>query len=121
MTKDAYFFDTYAIIEIINGSPPYKPYANFGIIISKLNLFELYYTLRKMYNKEISLNYLHQYKQFIVEFDEQDIEAASELKLKNKRLSMADCIGYIVALRNNVKFLTGDKEFENMPNVEFAR
>ena len=40
---------------------------------------------------------------------------------KKKDLSYTDCIGYIYAKRNNLKFLTGDKEFENMDNVEFVK
>ena len=40
---------------------------------------------------------------------------------KKKDLSYTDCIGYIYAARNNMKFLTGDKEFEGMKNVEFVK
>ena len=41
--------------------------------------------------------------------------------LKKRRLSYADCIGYIYAKRHGMKFLTGDKEFENLPGVEFVK
>ena len=34
---------------------------------------------------------------------------------------MTDCIGYIMAKKLNIKFLTGDKEFENFLNVEFVK
>lgn len=46
---------------------------------------------------------------------------AMKLKLKNKNLSYTDCIGYIFAIKNNLKFLTGDKKFNDMPNVEFVQ
>ena len=44
-------------------------------------------------------------------------------KIKNikRSLSYADCIGYIIALRYGIKFLTGDKEFETLENVEFVK
>ncbi len=34
---------------------------------------------------------------------------------------MTDCIGYIFAKQLGIKFLTGDKEFENLDNVEFVK
>ena len=34
---------------------------------------------------------------------------------------MVDCIGYMTAKRLGVKFLTGDREFEGMDNVEFVK
>ena len=34
---------------------------------------------------------------------------------------MTDCIGYILAKNIGIKFLTGDKEFENLDNVEFVK
>ena len=36
-------------------------------------------------------------------------------------LSYADCIGYITAQIHNMKFLTGDKHFKGMKDVEFVR
>jgi predicted nucleic acid-binding protein len=43
------------------------------------------------------------------------------LKEKAKRLSYVDAIGYQLALEKNAKFLTGDKEFKGMKNVEFVK
>jgi len=40
---------------------------------------------------------------------------------KKKNLSFFDCAGYIFARENNYKFVTGDKEFENLPNVEYIK
>ncbi len=119
--KENYFFDTYAILEIINGSKNYDPYMACGVILTRLNLFELYYTILRMYGQQKAFYYLGQYKQFAVDFIEIDIEMAARLKMKNRSLSMTDCIGYIVALRKCLKFLTGDKEFQGMSNVEFVK
>ena len=46
-----------------------------------------------------------------------------KFRLKNKKmdLSYADCIGYIYACENNLKFLTGDEKFKDMDNVEFVK
>ena len=46
-----------------------------------------------------------------------------KLRLKHKKrdLSMTDCIGYAIAKRLGIKFLTGDKEFKDFENVEFIK
>jgi len=119
--RESYFFDTYALVQILSGSKNYIPYTNAGVIITKLNLFELFYVLLRLYGKQLAVHYLNQYKQFVIDFDGHDIEVAAELKSKNKKLSMSDCIGYVIALKNNIKLLTGDKAFEDMPNVEFVK
>jgi len=34
---------------------------------------------------------------------------------------MTDCIGYVIAERNKMRFLTGDEKFKNKKNVEFVK
>jgi len=34
---------------------------------------------------------------------------------------MTDSIGYILSIKIGVKFLTGDKEFEDLEKVEFVK
>ncbi len=66
---------------------------------------------------------LQRFKKFVVDFDDTDIKFAANFRFDNKKsnLSMADCIGYVVAKRLHVKFLTGDKQFEHFENVEFVK
>lgn len=47
---------------------------------------------------------------------------ASKFRFENikKGLSFIDCFGYVLALNNHMKFLTGYKEFEGVENVEFV-
>ena len=40
---------------------------------------------------------------------------------KRKRLSYADCVGYVYAMRHGMMFLTGDKEFAAFDHVEFVK
>jgi hypothetical protein len=93
------------------------------IILTKLNLFEIFYNILKEYGQEKATIYLNKYWDFSVDFDKDIIEAAASFRFlnKNKRLSMADSIGYVIAMKYGIKFLTGDKEFENIPNVEFIK
>jgi len=121
MTK--YYLDTYAIIEIIKGKESYKKFSNLQLYTSVFNLYELYYSLLRDYNEEIAKKYFLQFKNNVVLIRDEHIFAASSFKLKYLRrsLSYADCLGYIIALKNDMKFLTGDKEFENLENVEFVK
>ena len=124
MADRKYFFDTYALYEFVNGNASYKKYfQEYEITTIRLNLIELFYILLKNFNIETARRYYNYFKPFIVDFSDDVLENAMllKLKLKTRDISSVDCIGYAYALSNNLKFLTGDKEFKNMPNVEFIK
>ena len=50
-----YFFDTYAFIEVFQGSKAYRNYKKSRAITNILNLYELYYNLRKDFSVEVIL------------------------------------------------------------------
>ena len=58
-----------------------------------------------------------------MEIDDETLKEAMKFRkeLKKRDVSYTDSIGYIYAKRHNMKFLTGDKEFENLENVEFVK
>jgi len=58
-----------------------------------------------------------------VEIDEEIILAATKFRkhYHQRNLSYADCIGYVYAVRNNLKFLTGDEQFKDLLGVEFVK
>lgn len=121
--SDAFFFDSYAIFEIMKGNLRYEKYTKSRIILTKLNLFEIFYNILKEYGEEKANFYLNKYWEFAIDYDKDVLEAAAKLRLKykDKKISMTDCIGYMIAKKYGIKFLTGDKEFENLPNVEFMK
>lgn len=123
MIERAYFFDTYAFIEIYNKNPGYFKYANCCPILTKLNLYEVYYTLLRLGNKEVANSFLREFYDLAIDYDKSIIARAAEFKiyLKKRNISMVDSIGYFVALEKGIKFLTGDKQFEGMYNVEFVK
>ena len=118
-----YFFDTYALIEIIKGNINYRKYLDSEIFTSIFNLYELYFIILKEFNEQTAKKFFYEFKDKVLEINEEHIFDASEIKLKNikKRLSYADCLGYALSLNCGMKFLTGDKEFENFNNVEFVK
>ncbi len=119
-----FFFDTYAFYEIIQGNENYKPYEKeVSIITTKLNLMELHYGLLSLYGKEEADKYFDNFSQFCVEITDDIIKESNEFRNNNKKKKMSyiDCLGYICARRHGVLFLTGDKEFHDLDNVEFVK
>jgi len=122
-SKLEYFFDTYAIIEILGQNPSYEKYKEEIATISIFNLAEIYRSaLGNFDDKELDEIY-NKYKKAVVDIDDETIKEAMKFKVKNKgkRLSYADCIGYIYSKRNKMKFLTGDREFKDLEGVEFVK
>jgi predicted nucleic acid-binding protein len=120
--NEQFVYDTYALIEILKENPSYLPYTEFKPIINEFIFAEFCYNLFKdnIENPEI---YIEEVKSSVLHTDLKWIEEAMKfrLKWKKRKVSMADCIGYIVAEKLGIKFLTGDKEFYGMENVEFVR
>ncbi|MBS3052997.1 MAG: PIN domain-containing protein [Candidatus Aenigmarchaeota archaeon] len=122
MTDNAYFFDTYALIEIFKGNVNYEEYSKSDIATSYFNLLELYYNLIKTYDKKIAMKFIETLKDFCVPINIDMIFDASTFKLNYpKKFSYADSIGYIIAKRLGLKFLTGDMQFKELDNVEFVK
>ncbi|MBU3906767.1 MAG: PIN domain-containing protein [Nanoarchaeota archaeon] len=118
-----YFFDTYAIIELIKGNPKYEFVKDFTIITGVMNLAEVYYALLLENKKE-------KVDSFITNLNLQLLNILSDTAIKGAlfryqhkkaNFSYIDSVGYILALDNNFIFLTGDKEFEDLENVEFVK
>ncbi len=122
----SYFYDTYALIEYIDENPKYRKFfqENKGIT-TRLNLMELYYAMLKDIGKEKAEIAFDSLSPIAVEIKDESIKEAMKLRLefKNKKLNISyvDAIGYQLSLENNIKFLTGDKEFKKIKNVEFVK
>ena len=118
-----YFWDTYAIAELIHGNPNYAKYISEPVTITVFNLVEIYWIAINEYDEKKADIIYEKYCQCVVEFSDEILKKAVKFRKENKKkdLSYADCIGYIYALEKNMRFLTGDKEFEGMKNVEFVK
>jgi len=64
------------------------------------------------------------FAKYVTNFGIADIEGAMKLRLKLKKkghdISYADAMGYYLAQKSNIKFLTGDKWFKGLEGVEFV-
>ena len=118
-----YFFDSYAVVELIKGNPNYARYTQEVVVLTLFNLAEIYWSaLNDLGDKEADELYEH-YRQSVVDVDDDVLKGAIRFRKQHKKkdLSYTDCIGYIYSVRHGLVFLTGDKEFEKMENVGFVK
>src|SRR3989344_4725923 len=101
----------------------YLPYSNSRIVITSFILAELCYLSIMLYGNKKAYEYVDKYSGFVKGINKEIIKDAMNFRYTNikKKMSIADCIGYILAKKLSIKFLTGDKEFKNLPNVEFVK
>lgn len=118
-----FFFDSYAIVEIVAGNQSYSKFINEPVTITIFNLAEIYWSAILNLEEKKAEEIYETYSACIKTISDEVLKEAIKFrkKHKNKDLSYTDCIGYIYALKNNMKFLTGDREFEAMENVEFIK
>lgn len=116
------FFDIYELIEIAKGYENYREYLESAEVITRrLNLIELYYAILRDFNATRAREHYSFYKTFTIDIPDDTIFEAMEFRRGHSDLSYVDCIGYKIAEKEGVKFLTGDKDFQDLKNVEFVR
>lgn len=119
------FLDTYAIIEIAIDNPKYRKYAlePINALTTILNIIEVHFYYLKNHGQDEADTIYNIIKPMVIPIDDSIIKEANRFKLSHlkKRLSFADCIGYITARKYKAKFLTGDYMFKDLEGVEFIR
>jgi len=119
-----YFLDTYAIIEFLNGNKKFEKYIDLEKnLTSTLNMIELYYYLLSRHNEQIADDVTLPFSSISATPKLLTIKYAMKFRLEHRKMSLsyADCIGYALAKEHGLKFLTGDKQFKGLPNVEYVR
>jgi len=124
---DKFFADTYALIEILRGSRSYQQYATCELVTAEFNLLELAYAMLRDFGEEeveAVLGRIRDNIEVVKVTDREFIEASKfrvQVKRREKKLSLIDCLGYVTAKKLGIKFLTGDREFEDLDNVEYVK
>ncbi|MEK6850825.1 MAG: PIN domain-containing protein [Nanoarchaeota archaeon] len=118
-----YFFDTYAIIEIIKNNQNYEKFKESAIKTCALNIAELHFFLIEFAGEEEADKLVKELNISLLEQTKENAIEASKFRYKNKKLKMsyADCLGYITAKSNDLIFVTGDDAFKNLESVEFIK
>jgi predicted nucleic acid-binding protein len=121
------FADTYALIELLKGNPNYENYSQADLIATEFNILELTYALFRDFGRDEAAKVvkLIRDKIEILPTEDSDYLDASEFRKSNnktgKKLSLIDALGYSCSKKLGIKFLTGDREFIEMENVEYIK
>lgn len=120
-----YFYDSYAVLAYLSDNPKYRAYfeENDGFL-TKLNLMEIFYRTLEVHGAQAASHVVKTFAKYVLDFGVDDIQEAMKLRLKLKQqsrdISYADALGYYLAKKYAIKFLTGDKWFKELDNVEFV-
>ena len=127
-----YYYDSYAIIEFLDKNHKYRQFfTEHSGILTMLNLMEVSYSLQKHFGFKSTVEHLEPFLPYVITFDLSDIDAAMKLRLalekknskNNKKLNISyvDALGYHLARKHRVVFLTGDMHFKDLDNVAFVK
>ncbi len=122
----SFFADSYALIEMLKGNKNYQSFQSEQLITTEFNICEVGFAVCREYPANATRVLKTVRKMVIIrETRDEDYCAGAatrkEASGQGKKLSTIDCVGYSVANRLNMPFLTGDREFADMDNVQFVR
>ncbi len=125
--NNLYCLDTYALIEISYGNEKFSKYIKEGFVISDWTLGEFFYVWMQKYSEEEADILIKQIESCSVSVSKEIIIKAMKFRYHHKKInktsniSFFDAVGYIFSKENNCLFVTGDKEFENLDDVEYVK
>lgn len=113
--------DTYVLCEILQGNEKYFSYIEEEFVLADVTLAEFYWVILKEFNEQTANYWFSRLRLYSVPCS---VEVMSKgmlyRKRMNRNLSFFDVVGYTYAQENGILFVTGDKEFKNLPGVEFV-
>ncbi len=115
--------DTYALVEISKGNHKFAEYLNSNFIITDLTLAEFYSVILREEGEKTADYWFRKLERCSLFVSKEILIEAIKFRHEHKKtgISFFDAVGYIFALKNGYYFVTGDKEFEKLPNVEFKK
>lgn len=115
--------DTYVLIEIYLGNEKFLSYLNTDFVITDLTLAEFFGVLLRDYSEEEANLWFDKLEKNSVSVNKEILKEAIKFRQKHKKtgISFFDAVGYVFALKKGYKFVTGDKEFEKLDNVDFKK
>jgi uncharacterized protein with PIN domain len=122
----SFFADSYALTGMLKGNENYQSFQSEHLITTEFNICEVGFAVCREYPGRATRVLKTLRKMVVIQEtrDEASCAGAARRKLatgEGKKLSTIDCVGYSVANRLNIPFLTGDREFADMDNVQFVR
>jgi len=115
--------DTYALMEIYLGNEKFAKYLNLDFVINDFTLAEFYGVLLKEYGESEADLWFKKLERYSLQVNRRILIDAIKFRYEHTKrdISFFDAVGYIFSIKNGCYFVTGDKEFEKFPNVEFKK
>jgi len=115
--------DTYALVEISKGNPKYAEYITSAFVITDLTLAEFYAVLLREEGEKVADYWYKKLERFSLQVNKETLIEAIKFKYEHRKqeISFFDAAGYIFSLKQGYLFVTGDKDFANLTNVEFKK
>jgi len=119
-----YYFDTYALIELLSRKD-FVRYSAKGFVTSRWNLAELLVVDLREHGEAAARRHFQRFLGACEDPTDEDLFQAARFREEQRRrrrlLSYVDALGYVLATRLSVRFLTGDGAFRGLPHVLFAK
>lgn len=121
------FYDSYAVLAYISGEKAYAKYFDnqSSGALTKLNLMEIYFRAAKLHGHKAARQVIDRFSRYLIDFDVDDIAGSmrlrEELMKKQMDISYVDALGYYLAKKMQIPFLTGDKHFMELDGVRFVK
>ena len=118
-----FYLDTSALVEVAKGNDPLRDYIAQDFVINDVTLAEFYSVMLREYDEQTANYWFKRVGTKSMSVTKELLVEAVKFRRynKGKNLSFFDAVGYVYSVKNNHVFLTGDKDFEGLPGVEFVK
>ena len=113
--------DTYALVELETINPKYSFLLNKDFVIPDTTMAEFYTVLLQKHDERTADYWHRKFSAFCRPVSREVLIKAVKFRKENRGMSFFDCVGYMFALENNIKFVTGDKAFKGRKGVEYVK
>ena len=115
--------DTYALVEIREGSLAYAGIFDKEFIITDCTLAEFYWVNVRDFGVEYAKEWHEKLSAHGTSVSQEVLIAAMQYRYDHKKedLSFFDCVGYLFAQEEQFTFVTGDRQFKHKKGVLFIQ
>ena len=110
------FLDTFALLEMFQANRVYTVHLRQGVT-GQLNLPEFHVHACRLRNEADADGAFRRLQSKVIPAEAADLLEASRVKRTVKGASYADALGYAMAQRHRIPFVTGDRTFRGLPGV----
>lgn len=117
------YLDTYVLCEIAKANTRFLSLLVNTSVINDLTLAEFYGVILREFNEQTAEYWKNKFFSYTKQVPLDVLILAVKFRKDHikQNISFFDAVGYIFAKENGGIFVTGDKEFKNLPNVEFIK